>query len=100
MLIELLRELLLQIPAVSHLGGGIQKGKLRQLLGSLSHRPLTGVVIEDLDRTDNFTLSAANRTDTNLHGNPVATSMVKVNFRPARTPLRQGTAERAVSLTK
>ena len=37
MLIEMLRELLLQVPAVSHLGGRIQKGKPREFPGSLSY---------------------------------------------------------------
>jgi hypothetical protein len=99
-LIELLKQLLLQIPAVSHLRSRIQKGELRKLLGSLSHGPLPRVVIEDLDRTDDFTLSAPNRTDADLHGNPVATSMVKVNVCPMRTPIHDGTAERAFFLTE
>jgi hypothetical protein len=100
MLIELLRELLFQIPAISHLGGRVQKGKTRQLLGSLSHCPLSRVVIEDLDRTYNFAVSAPNRTNTNLYGNSVATLMAKVYFCPMGTPVRDGFAEWAVSHTE
>jgi len=99
-LIELLKELLLQIVTVCHLGCWIQKCQLRELPGSLSHGPLPGVVIEDLDHTDNFTVSARNWADTNLHGNPVATFMVKIDFRPMRAPIRDDTAERALSLTE
>jgi len=64
------------------------------------HGPLPGVVTEDLDRTDNFTVSARNWTDTNLHGDPVAKFMVKINVRPTRPTIRYGTAERALSLTE
>ena len=100
MLIELLKELLLQIATVCHLGCWIQKSQLRELPGSLLHGPLPGVVTEDLDRTDNFTVSARNWANTNLHGDPVATFMVKINVQPARTTIRYGTAERALSLTE
>jgi hypothetical protein len=100
MLIELLKELLVQIATVSHLRGRIQKGKLHELFCSLSHGSLPGVVIEDLDRTDNFTVSARNWADTNLHGDPVATFMVKINVRPMRTTIRYGSAERALSRTE
>jgi|SRR5208337_2076309 len=61
---------------------------------------LPGVVIEDLDPTGNFTVSARNWADTNLHGDPVAMFMVKVNLRPTRTTTRYGTAERAVDITE
>jgi hypothetical protein len=64
------------------------------------HGPLPGVVTEDLDRTHNFTVSARNCADTNLHGDPVAAFMVKINVRPTRTTIRYGTAERALSLTE
>jgi hypothetical protein len=100
MLIELLIELLLQIAAVCHLGCWIQKCQLRELPGSLSHGPLPGVVIEDLDHTDDFTVSAQNWADTNLHGDPVATFMVKINVRPTRATIRYDTAERALSHTE
>jgi hypothetical protein len=100
MLIELLKKLLVQIAAVCHLGCWIQKCQLRELPDSLSHGPLPGVVIEDLDRTDNFTVSARNWADANLHGDPVATFMVKINLRPMRTTIRYGTAERAISPTE
>jgi hypothetical protein len=100
MLIELLQELLLQIATVCHLGCWIQKCQLRELPGSLSHGPLPRVVIEDLDRTDNFTVSAQNWADTNLHGDPVATFMVKINLLPTRTTIRYDTAERALSRTE
>jgi len=100
MLIELLKELLVQIATVCHLGCWIQKCQLRELPGSLLHGPLPGVVTEDLDHTDNFTVSARNWADTNLHGDPVATFMVKINLRPMRTTIRHDTAERALSLTE
>jgi hypothetical protein len=100
MLIELRRELLLQIVTVCHLGCRIQKCQLRELPGSLSHGPFPGVVIEDLDRTDDFTVSAQNWADTNLHGDPVAAFMVKIDFRPMRVTIRYDTAERTLSLTE
>jgi hypothetical protein len=99
-LIELLRELLLQIAAVSHLGGCIQKGPLPELPGPLLHGPLPGVVIEDFDRTDDFAVTALNRTDPNLHGYPVAIFMVKVNLRATRKTIPDGAAERACSITE
>jgi len=100
MLIELLKELLVQIATVCHLGCWIQKCHLGELPGSLSYSSLPRVVIEDLDRTDNFTVFGADRKDTNFHGNPVATLVVKVNFRPMRMPIRYGKADRAVSPTE
>jgi hypothetical protein len=100
MLIELLKELLVQIATVGHLGSWIQKCQLREIPGSLSHGPLPGVVIEDLDRTDNFPVSARNWAYTNLHGDHVATLMVKINLRPTRTSIRYGTLERALSRTE
>jgi len=91
---------LLQIPTVPNLGCRVQKGKLRETLGSFPDRPLPGVVIEDLYRTDHLTVSAPDRTDTNLHRHPVAILVVKVNIRPVLKAIRQGMAERAVYLTK
>jgi hypothetical protein len=100
MLMELQKELLVQIATVCHLGCWIQKCQLRELPGSLSHGSLPGVVIEDLDHADDFTVSARNWADTNLHGDPVATFMVKINVGPMRTTIRYDTAERALSLTE
>jgi len=100
MLTELLRELLLQIVPVCHLGCCIQKCQLREFPGSLAHGPLPRVVIENLDHTDDFTVSAHNWADTNLHGDPVAAFMVKINVRPMRTTIRDDTAERALSPTE
>jgi hypothetical protein len=97
MLIELLKELLVQIATVAHQGSWIQKCQLRELPGSLSHGPLPGVVIEDLDRADNFPVSARNWVYTNLHGDPVATFMAKINLRPTRTSICYGTVEKPLS---
>jgi len=55
--------------------------------------------MEEFNRTDDFSVSAPNRTDHNLNGNFAAASMVKVNIHPTRTPILYGSAERALSLT-
>jgi hypothetical protein len=61
---------------------------------------LPRVVIEDFDRSCNFTILGSDRTSTHLDRNSVATLVVKVNVRPTRTPILHSTAERAVSLTE
>jgi hypothetical protein len=79
------------------LGYGIQKCQFRQFPNPVLNGPLPGVVIEDLNRANNFPVFAGNRAYTNRHGNPVAIFVAKIQLRAPRTTIRHGTAERAVT---
>jgi hypothetical protein len=61
---------------------------------------LARIVAKDLDRPHNLAVPIPNRTDPDLHRNPVPALMVKVNVRPMRQSILEGATERAISRTK
>jgi len=82
------------------LGRRIKKRELREILGSFPHCPLARIVTKDLDRSHNLAVRTPNRTNPDLHRNPVPALMVKVNVRSMRQAILEGAAERAISFTE
>jgi hypothetical protein len=61
---------------------------------------LARIVTKDLDGSHNLAVPTPNRTDPDLHRNPMPALMVKVNVHPMRQAILEGAAERAISFTE
>jgi hypothetical protein len=61
---------------------------------------LARIVTKDLDRSHNLAVPTPNRTNSDLHRNPMPTLMVKVNVRSMRQAILEGAAKRAISRTE